>query len=151
MQATNQRWLDSAAGKAGDPNNLAALPAETLPLRGEASKVRMLQSELDQLRNRPAFAPHPTDSGSYDRSWDDARLAAQAEIASLRARLAQATISQQEVGFLQEQLAIKARETISLQTRLAEAQAVADVLREQVAGGVSSTRELEMLQARVAQ
>lgn len=148
LQETNQRLIES---KTGDPSIIAQLQAENQRLREEAIKVQLLQSEIDQLRNRSAGVPHPTDTGSYDRSWDDARLAAQAEIASLRARLAQATISQQEVGFLQEQLAIKAREGISLQTRLAEAQAVADALREQVAGGVSNTRELEMMQARVAQ
>jgi signal transduction histidine kinase len=91
-----------------------------------------------------------TGAAEIPNQWDEARIAAQSEIAALRARLAQASISQQEVAFLQEQLALKAREVVGLQTRLTEAQAVADALREQIASGIGNVRELGTMQARVA-
>ena len=68
---------------------------------------------------------------------DITRNASQVELAALRARVTAAVIGQQELTLLQEQLMAKARETIRLQTRMAEAEVVADVLREQVASGGS--------------
>jgi signal transduction histidine kinase len=148
LREANERLLQTSAQSTDTA--VSQLQAENLRLRQEAERISSLEREIEQLKLRPANMS-AGEQVTYDRQWEDARVAAQAEIASLRARLAQATISQQEVGFLQEQLAIKARETIGLQTRLTEAQAVADALREQVAGGVNSTRELEVMQGRVAQ
>jgi len=153
LRQANERLLQTAleTKQGGDASRIEQLQAENARLREEAAKVDALQQELEQLNSRPAGNLSAGEQVYYDRQWEDSRLAAQAEIASLRARLAQATISQQEIGFMQEQIALKAREVIGLQTRFTEAQAVAEALREQLAGGVNSTRELEMMQARVAQ
>jgi signal transduction histidine kinase len=133
---------------------IESLAAEISRLRPEAEKAQELQRQLDDLRAQ--LAAHEAQAPSLDRALlerqvEEARLAAQGEIAALRMRLAQATISQQEVTFLQEQLAAKAREAIQYQAKLTETQAVADALREQLGSGLTSIRQLEALQARVAE
>jgi len=122
-------------------------------LQQKEASLQIIEKELEQLRQKSsgnALLANQADSYFLQRQLEEARVAAQTEIASLRARLAQASISQQEVAFLQEQLALKARETISLQARLTEAQAVAEALREQINNRTGNPRELEALQARVA-
>ncbi len=140
-----QKALDSTQNEAA---RIEQLLAENQRLQQESLRAAALEKELAALR---AGGDSSTlEAAATDRSWEDARIAAQSEIAALRARLMQASIVQQEVTFLQEQLALKAREVVTLQTRLTEAQAVADALREQLASGTTNLRELEMLQARVA-
>lgn len=116
----------------------------------DADRIAQLEEDLERLqREGIPLAAHDAalSASAFDRQLEEARLASQTEIASLRARLTQAAISQQEVTFLQEQLAAKAREAIALQTRLTEAEAVVNALREQIRSGPSST--LETLQARM--
>lgn len=130
------------------------LAAEINRLRPEAERAGALQAEVERLREElkakeVALASAP-DRAALERQVEEARLAAQGEIAALRARLAQALITQQEVAFLQEQLAAKAREAIQHQTRVTELQAVVEALREQLSSGLTSTRQLETLQARIA-
>ncbi len=124
-------------------------------LREAAARASDLAREVEQLREQLkarelTLATPSADQIMLQRQLEEARLAAQNEIVALRTRLTQASISQQEVSFLQEQLAAKAREAIQLQTRLTEAQAVVEALREQIGGGVGGMRELEVLQMRVA-
>jgi len=140
-----------------EASRLGELEETNQRLKEEAGRVAELERELDRLQARYearqevlAASPAIESSHIFERQLEEARLAAQSEIASLRARLAHAAISQQEVAFLQEQLAVKARESISLQTRLTEAQAMVDALREQIRSGGASTRHLETLQMRVA-
>jgi signal transduction histidine kinase len=138
-----------------EASRLGELEEANKRLKEEAGRVAELERELERLQDRyearrSAMSAGPLESHIYERQLEEARLAAQSEIASLRARLAHAAISQQEVAFLQEQLAVKARESISLQTRLTEAQAMVDALREQIRSGGASTRHLETLQMRVA-
>ncbi len=130
------------------------LAAEINRLRAEAERVGALQAEVEHLREElkakeAALASAP-DRTALERQVEEARLAAQGEIAALRARLAQALVTQQEVAFLQEQLAAKAREAIQYQTRVTELQAVVEALREQLSSGLSGARQLEALQARIA-
>jgi signal transduction histidine kinase len=122
-------------------------------LQQKEANLQIIEKELEQLRQKTssnALFANQADSYFLQRQLEEARTAAQTEIASLRARLAQASISQQEVAFLQEQLALKAREAISLQARLTETQAVVEALREQINNRTGNPRELEALQARVA-
>ncbi|HEC21597.1 MAG TPA: hypothetical protein ENI95_01630 [Chloroflexi bacterium] len=133
---------------------LSRLQAEYERLKAEAARVEELERELQQAREQ-AEAHNSAMSGPsaqylLEQQLEEVRLAARSEIASLRARLAQASISQQEVAFLQEQLAAKSREAIELQTRLTEAQAMMDALREQLDSGGASMGRLGSLQERVA-
>ncbi len=130
------------------------LAAEINRLRAEAERAGALQEEVERLRTQlkaqEAALTGTPDRIALERQIEEARLAAQGEIVALRARLAQALVTQQEVTFLQEQLAAKAREAIQYQTRVTELQAVVDALREQLGSGLSSMRQLEALQARIA-
>ncbi len=110
------------------------LEAENVRLQAEAERVNELQQELEKARS--------------DFAQTDA-YAARTEIIALRARLTEATISQQEVSFLQEQLAAKARDIVMMQTRLMEAQAVAEALREQINLGIGSSRNMQSLQTQI--
>lgn len=74
--------------------------------------------------------------------------AAKTEIASLRVRLAEAEVSQQETEMLQQQLANKAREIIQLNTRLVEAEALSQALSEQV-NGKEGSGGIGVLQAKL--
>ena len=156
LRSKNEQLLQSALNaRQGNTGRLELLVAENVRLKQETEKVATLEREIERLRQeRGGGSGSPFRSASeqvfYERQWEDSRLAAQAEIAALRARLAQASISQQEVGFLQEQLAIKARETVGLQARLTEATAIADALREQLSDGSLNVHGLEVMQARVA-
>lgn len=123
-----------------------------------AKNEELKQAEDGSTRQESAHLPQqtqgvalgtPADQYLIQHQLEEARLAAQSEIASLRVRLAQASISQQEVAFLQDQLAAKAREAIGLHARLTEAQAVTEALREQISSGAGG-RNLEAIQARVA-
>lgn len=148
-----ERLLEEVERLRQQAGEAAALRAEVERLREASERAQALESEVSRQRQQvpgEAFAAFPLESAFYPHLSESERRAVQGEIATLRARLAQATIAQQEVNFLQEQLAAKARETVMLQTRLSEAQAVADALREQVSSGVGSSRQLEVLQARVA-
>ncbi len=158
LRANNERLLQRALEeKQADAQRIEQLIEEQEELRREAEQITHLENEvarlqMEQYKAQQAAPPNSVqgEPATFDRQWDEARIAAQSEIAALRARLAQASISQQEVAFLQDQLAVKAREVISVQTRLTEAQAVADALREQIAMGIGNVRELGTLQARVA-
>ena len=108
--------------------------------------VKDLQTQLDQHQQD---IPSDSDAALLRKQYDDLRNSAQMEIASLRTRLTQAAISQQEVIFLQEQLGIKTREAVSLQTRLTEADASLDALRKQVSSTTSNLSELEALTNRI--
>nr|MBN1229520.1 hypothetical protein [Anaerolineae bacterium] len=125
------------------------LEDETERLRRKAEEVETLKAEIAELRQRPD--PSAIEQTLLQKQLEEARFNAQTEIASLRARLAQASITQQEVSFLQEQLAIKAREVIQLQTRLIEAEAVGNALREQVGSSPGTMQQLEVLNTRVAE
>lgn len=127
----------------------AALERECENLREQIARLEQQAASMERA-GKAALAASPADRVLLEQQLDDARLAAQTEIAALRVRLAQASISQQEVAFLQEQLAAKAREVITVQTRLTEAQAVAEALKEQVNHALGGSRELGVLQARVA-
>ncbi len=138
---------------------IALLTTEADRLRERAKRAEELEAELETLqeknnndgdsKNDKAVVDNNPAHLLAKQQLEEARMATQTELAALRVRLTQAQISQQEVAFLQEQLASKAREVISLQTRLVEAQAVGEALREQVSSGLTNTRELEMLQRRV--
>ncbi len=133
-------------------NRIEEIEAENRRLSIELRRIADLEREIEALRGSGVVmgAPAPSaDRAALERQYEEARLAAQAEIVALRTRLTQASITQQEVSFLQEQLALKARESVTLQARLTESQAVIEALREQLAQGLSSTRELEPLQLRV--
>lgn|SRR5574341_1414079 len=107
-------------------------------------RIARLEAEINRLRETADSRSRSTeimDRAAFERQLEDTRLAAQTEIASLRTRLTQASITQQEVTFLQEQLASKAREAIALQTRLTEAQAVAEALRDQLGRSPGSAYE----------
>ena len=95
------------------------------------------------------FAP-ASEHAMLQRELEEMRLALQSELVSMRARLTQAAIGQQEVGFLQEQLAAKAREAIMLQARLVESQAIIEALRDQIGSVKSGGQGLEALQSRIA-
>lgn len=131
---------------------------EEAPRQQQAAEqqIEALEAELNQLRQRAdqlhegaltGAAYH--EAGLYARQHEEERIAAQSEIGALRARLAHATATQQEVTFLQEQVAAKAREAVMLQTRLREAEAVADALREQIQTGAGGSRDMEAFQARI--
>lgn len=92
-----------------------------------AEENERLKGETAELQRQP----HPEEE-LLQPLQTELPYAFQAEIASLRARLATAAIAQQEILFLQEQLATKAREAISLRARLTEAEAVADAMRSRV-------------------
>jgi signal transduction histidine kinase len=121
-------------------------------------EVDRLQQQIQSASKESAASEKPPAQESrsaavradFQRELEDTRQALQAELGALRARLMTASIGQQEVAFLQEQLVLKAREAILLQTRLAEADAVAGALREQVNSSRSGARGLESLQARIA-
>jgi len=149
LRENNERLLQQAREeKQADASRIEQLLAEQQQLRAEGERIAALEREIERLQARMPTAATAEIPG-YDRQWDEARLAAQSEIVALRARLAQASISQQEVAFLQEQIALKAREVVGLQTRLTEAQAVIEALREQIASGIGGTRELGALQGRI--
>lgn len=113
------------------------------------AEIMRLRDEIAGHENSPELtAASKIEAHFLERQLEDARLAAQTEIASLRTRLSQAAISQQEVAFLQEQLAARAREVITMQTRLTEAEAIATALREQIQSGPSSS--IASLQGRIA-
>lgn len=114
------------------------------------AELNRLRQRTDQLHEGALAGAALHEGGMYARQHEDERIAAQSEIAALRARLAHATATQQEVTFLQEQVAAKAREAVMLQTRLREAEAVSDALREQIKTGVGGSRDLEAFQARIA-
>jgi signal transduction histidine kinase len=114
---------------------LKALTEENTRLRGQVESGDGQRQAVEALQ----------------RELEESRLKAQTEIASLRAQLVTVAIAQQEVNFLQEQLAIKAREAIDFRARLTEAQIVAEALREQLRTGTSNDQELERLQALVAE
>lgn len=87
-----------------------------------------------------------------ERELEQARNSAQVELAALRMRLTSATVTQQEVAMLQEQLMGKAREVINLQTRLTEAQAMTEAVRQQLLSqmeNMSDRREVERLEGMV--
>ncbi len=115
-------------------------------------RISQLEQEIERLRQQDRGQGNRLSSerSSLQQQLEEARLSAESEIALLRARLTHASISQQEVAFLQEQLAAKARETIVLQARLTEAQAIIDALREQIASSVGGIGGLEALQGRIA-
>ncbi len=140
LREDNQRLLQRALEHKNNADRIAQLEEELARCRQETS------SRGQQARDA-ALAAH-ADQEAFQRQFEERQYASQTEIASLRARLAQASISQQEAAFLQEQLAAKAREVISLQTRLTEAQAVVEALQDQIRSGPSGT--LEAMQARVA-
>jgi signal transduction histidine kinase len=131
---------------------------EEFPQQQQAAQrqIESLLDEINRLRDEAADA----DRLREELEEKEAELATmangpsldvQSEIASLRVRVAQAGISQQEVAFLQDQLGQKAREVIRLEARLVEAQAVAGALRDQVStSGLSDLHELGAMQARVA-
>jgi len=119
------------------------LDKELQELRHEAeranARAQEYHTEIERLRARQsALAAGRTAEEEFDAS-------ARTEIASLRARLAEASINRQEISFLQEQLASKAREAVLLQTQLIEAQAVAEALSAQIKGadGTSGLKVLE--------
>lgn len=120
-------------------------------------KVLQYKYEAEQYQQRvqsqeaPAAASPSSEQIALQRELEETRTALQNELISLRAKLTQASIGQQEVSFLQEQLALKAREAVTLQARLTEAQAVIDALQEQVGSSLSGGRGLESLQSRVAE
>jgi signal transduction histidine kinase len=118
-------------------------------------KVLQYKHEVEQAQQqvlvREPAAVSPVEQVSLQRELEETRSALQTELISLRAKLTQASISQQEVSFLQEQLASKAREAVALQARLTEAQVVAEALREQVGSSLGGARGLESLQTRVAE
>ncbi|MBN1312843.1 MAG: GAF domain-containing protein [Anaerolineae bacterium] len=121
-------------------------------------KVLQYKYEAEQLQQQSqgqGYESSPATPSSehlaLQRELEETRTALQNELVSLRAKLTQASIGQQEVSFLQEQLAAKAREAISLQARLTEAQAVAEALQEQVGSNLGGERGLGSLQARVAE
>lgn len=107
--------------EAEESEDYETLTEENQHLKEEIAKFRgQLSSTFD-----PDSAPQPF----------EIPYALQAEVASLRSRLATAAIAQQEILFLQEQLGAKAREAVALRARLTEAQAIADAIRSQVGVG----------------
>lgn len=114
-------------------------------------QIEQVQQQAAQTPEAPVATPPTNEHITLQRELEETRTVLQNELISLRAKLTQASIGQQEVSFLQEQLALKARETVTLQARLTEAQAVVDALREQVGSSISGTRGLESLQSRVAE
>jgi signal transduction histidine kinase len=111
--------------------------------------IGTLTEENEQLKKKMTelqSQPPPLSEPESLHLQAEPPYALQAEIASLRARLATAAIAQQEILFLQEQLAVKAREAISLRTRLTEAQAVADAMRSEV----GSVGDIGPLQSQIA-
>ncbi|MCC6904208.1 MAG: hypothetical protein IT326_00090 [Anaerolineae bacterium] len=120
-------------------------------------EVSRLQAELEQVKQQALasgavlFAGTSPEGDLLRQQFEESQRSTRMEIASLRARLTEASISQQEVAFLQEQLGSKAREAIALQTRLNEALVVVDALREQVQGGGRGTLpEFATLQERIS-
>ncbi|MBN1427179.1 MAG: GAF domain-containing protein [Anaerolineae bacterium] len=145
-----------------EPDSLAFQQAETEIQRLREDNERLLQKvlqykyEAEQLQQQPQSNEAPPSAPSSEhialqRELEETRTVLQNELLSLRTKLTQASIGQQEVSFLQEQLAVKAREAITLQARLTEAQAVAEALREQVGSSLGGSHGLETLQMRVAE
>ncbi len=109
-------------------------------LRADAARAARLEEELEAVRAAAAAPPAPAGEGMAS------------EIAALRAQLAAARTFEEEVGLLQQQLAERTREVVKLRSRLVEAEAVVQALREQVrvARGSGEVRSLDALQERIA-
>lgn len=105
-----------------------------------AEKAEHYREMLAQLQDKPVALASET-SQAFEQ-------AAKTEIASLRVRLAEAEVSQQETAMLQEQLANRAREIIQLNTRLAEAEALSQALTEQI-NGKEGSGGIGVLQAKL--
>lgn len=111
-------------------------------LREDAARAARLEEELVAVRAAAAAPAAPAEPGG-----------AGSEIAALRAQLAAARMFEEEVGLLQQQLADRTREVVKLRSRLAEAEAVVDALRDQVRAarsGSGEARQLDVLQDRIA-
>lgn len=124
-----------------------------LQQKHESEQLRLQQAQAQPLDVRRDMTPGyelPAITANLQRELEETRLALQTELVSMRARMMQTSISQQEVAFLQEQLSTKARDAISLQSRLVEAEAVINALREQVNNGLKGSKGLESIQQRVA-
>jgi signal transduction histidine kinase len=89
-----------------------------------------------------------------ERELTETRNASQIELAALRVRLTSSAVTQQEVVMLQEQLMAKARDVISYQTRLTEAQMAVEVAQQQLRlqmDNAGDRQELDRLQDMVEQ
>ncbi|HOA22414.1 MAG TPA: ATP-binding protein [Aggregatilineales bacterium] len=109
-------------------------------LRNEAARAARLEEELEAVRAAAAAPQAPAGEGMAS------------EIAALRAQLAAARTFEEEVGLLQQQLAERTREVVKLRSRLVEAEAVVEALREQVRmmQDTGEVRGLDALQERIA-
>ncbi|MGF1504616.1 MAG: hypothetical protein GYB64_14385 [Chloroflexi bacterium] len=153
-----QTRLSEAEAKNEDAGVLAE---EVAQLREDNARLREQAQqrglELERLKVERAALPAaaaPEEQALLQQQLDELRSASQVEIASLRTRLAQAAISQQEVVLLQEQLGAKTRELVDMQTELTEARIKLEKQRERMLSGAGETEallELEQLTTQQAQ
>ncbi len=109
-----------------------------------------VEQARQQLPTRDGGLNLSAEQTSLQRELEEMRQALQSELISMRARLTQASIGQQEVSFLQDQLAAKAREAVTLGARLVESQAIIEALRDQIGSLKTGGQGLELLQERIA-
>jgi signal transduction histidine kinase len=146
LEQERDRLTDDAALVGDLQRQIGALTERYNALKGQAERpIAALPAE-----QAPTAAP------ALERQLAELRTSSQMEIASLRTRLAEAAISQQEVVMLQEQLAVRAREIVKLKAQLAEAQATAETYREHLHGesDVAFTaldEQIEQQQAQIEQ
>lgn len=126
-----------------------ALRQELQEAQEQAQEAQEAQQEAQrQAQEARQFPVDDERVMLLERELDQTRTASQVELAALRARLATSSVSQHEVMMLQEQLMAKAREVISLQARVADAQFAADTLRDQ-RQGIGDPQQIADLQGQV--
>ncbi len=144
---------ESLARKQAEVDELRAI-AENAGIQQETlasvqQQVVQYRRQLELLEKTPSLAAPAVDELLVVNEAHQAfEKAAKTEIASLRVRLAEAEVSQQETAMIQEQLANRAREIIQLNTRLAEAEALSEALTEQI-NGKGGSGGLGVLQAQL--